>query len=367
MPGLDVARGLAILMVLADHGLASDPSLYQAAGSPWMHALGYTLRLGHFGVHLFFILSGLLITGILLDTRHDRDFYRNFYARRALRILPAYLLMLAVLLASHSITGPYVLLCMLFLCNAPGLFGAGNQYPALWSLAVEEQFYLVWPATVRRLSTRGLVTLCAAIVVLTPALRFALLYGPHSLTDIHFKPWAVADFFATGALLTLAYRNPTLRPRLQTFIAPLLASGALLIALQHIAARSATGLPANLLHAIYLEPWLLALSGFVLWTLLRPGIASSLLGRPLVFLANISYGLYLCHPFLFDLVDRHWPLPTGPSGTSFLQLLLRFAAEATLAIAIATLSRFTYEEFFLRLKPKHPLATTTQEAPPKIT
>jgi peptidoglycan/LPS O-acetylase OafA/YrhL len=367
MPGLDVARGLAILMVLLDHGLASDPSLYQASGSPWMHALGYTLRLGHFGVHLFFILSGLLITGILLDTRHDRDYFRNFYARRALRILPAYLLMLAVLLAARSITAPYLLLCLLFLCNAPGLFGAGNQYPALWSLAVEEQFYLVWPATVRKLSIRSLTILCAAILLLTPALRFALLYGPHFLQDIHFKTWAVGDFFAAGALLTLAHRSETLRPRLHRAIAPLLIAGALLIALQHAAAKTSTGPLANLLHAVYLDPWLLALSGFVLWMLLRPAIATNLLARPLVFLAKISYGLYLCHPILFDLVDRHWPLHAAPGHPAFPQWLLRFAAEATLAIAIASLSRFTYEEFFLRLKPKHHPAAPPQEAPPKIT
>jgi len=367
MPGLDVARGIAILMVLADHALAADQSIYQASGSRWMLGLGYVLRLGHFGVHLFFILSGLLITGILLDTRGDRDYFRNFYARRALRILPAYLLMLAVLLATRSITARYLALCLLFLCNAPGLFGAGNQYPALWSLAVEEQFYLVWPLTVRRLSTRGLAILCAGIVVLTPVLRFGLLYGPYFLQDIRFKTWAVGDFFAAGALLTLAYRSSTVRPRLQQAIAPLLLTGALLVIAQHAAARAATGVIANVLHAVYLEPWLLALSGFVLWILLRPGIATSLLGRPLVFLAKISYGLYLCHPFLFTLVDRHWPLHPGPGSNQFPQLLLRFLAETALSITIASLSRFTVEEFFLRLKPKHHPVRPVREAAPKIT
>jgi len=367
MPGLDVARGVAILMVLLDHGLASNQAIFQASGSRIMLGVAYILRLGHFGVHLFFILSGLLITGILLDARGDRDYYRNFYARRALRILPAYMLMLAVLLATRSITARYLALCLLFLCNAPGMFGTGNQYSALWSLAVEEQFYLVWPLTVRKLSLRGLAILCAAIVALTPVLRLALLYGPHILQDIRFKTWAVGDFFAAGALLTLAYRAPRARPRLDKAITPLLLTGALLVVAQHAAARVATGLLSNLLHAVYLEPWLLALSGFTLFCLLRPAIATTVIGNPLVFLAKISYGLYLCHPFLFDLVDRHWPLHPTPSHNLFPQLLLRFFAEAALAIAIAALSRFTYEQFFLRLKPKRHPVRPVREAAPKIT
>jgi peptidoglycan/LPS O-acetylase OafA/YrhL len=365
LPGLDVVRGVAILMVVLDHGLASDQTIYTASGSRWMLGLSYLLRLGHFGVHLFFILSGLLITGILLDTRGDPDYFRNFYARRALRILPAYLLMLGVLLATHSVTARYVGVCLLFLANMTGPFGMGNQYGALWSLSVEEQFYVVWPVTVRRLSVRGLAILCAAIMLLTPLLRFALLYGPHFVQDIRFKTWAVGDFFAAGALLAIASRNPDLRSLLHRAVLPLLAVGAVLVVLQHAAARAATGAIANLLHAIYLEPWLLALSGFVAFALLHPAIARPLIARPFIFLAKISYGLYLCHPLVFTLVSRHWP--GGPTRNPFAQLLLRFAAGAAISIAIAALSRFTFEEFFLRLKPKHVPAQPTREPAAKIT
>jgi peptidoglycan/LPS O-acetylase OafA/YrhL len=343
LPGLDVVRGVAILMVVLDHGLASDQTIYTASGSRGMLGLSYVLRLGHFGVHLFFILSGLLITGILLDTRSDPDYFRNFYARRALRILPAYLLMLVVLLVTRSITAQYVGVCLLFLANMTGPFRVGNQYGALWSLSVEEQFYLIWPVTVRRLSVRGLAILCAAIVLLTPLLRFALLYGPHFVQDIRFKTWAVGDFFAAGALLAIASRSPNLHSLLRRAILPLVALGALLVILQHAAAKSAAGATANLLHAVYLEPWLLGLSGFVLFALLHPDIAKPLVARPLVFLAKISYGLYLCHPIIFTLVSRHWP--SGSIRPTFVQLLLRFAVGAAISIAIAALSRFTFEEF----------------------
>ena len=353
MPGLDVARGLAILMVLLDHGFAAGQTPYILHPTRFLLALEYVARFGHMGVHLFFILSGFLITGILLDSRHQPDYYRNFYTRRALRIAPAYLLMVAVLLLTHSITLRYLAVCLTCLCNMPSLLGAGQEYPALWSLSVEEQFYLLWPLIIRKLSRRRFTILCIAIVLLTPALRFALLYGPHYLHDIRFKTWAVADFFAAGALLSIAARLPHLRPRLHQAIAPLLLLGAALFALQHLLPHPTTLTLINVAHATHLDPWLLGFSGFVLLAFLHPGIATHTISRPLIFLAKISYGLYLCHPLLFNLIDKHWPLHSPSTPAFYHQLVLRFIVEAALSIAVATLSRYTFEAYFLRRKPRH--------------
>jgi peptidoglycan/LPS O-acetylase OafA/YrhL len=351
LPGLDIARGIAILMVLLDHGLASDATIYQSYGTRLMSSLGYILRLGHMGVHLFFILSGFLITGVLLEARTDPDYFGNFYARRALRILPAYTLILAVLFFTHNITARYVAVCLVFLANISGPFHTGNQYSALWSLSVEEQFYLVWPLAVRNLSRRALTLLCTAILVLTPALRFALLYAPSPLHDIRFKTWAVMDFFAAGALLLLATRSTRLNPLLHRLAGPLLFLGLILITLQYLLPQPTHRLALNLGHALYLEPWLLALSGLVLLLYLHHGMAHPV-ARPLIFLAKISYGLYLCHPYLFNLINRHWPLQPAASTRLFSQILLRFFVEAAAAIAVATLSRFTYEQFFLNRRPR---------------
>jgi peptidoglycan/LPS O-acetylase OafA/YrhL len=363
MPGLDLARGLAILMVLLDHGFAADQTPYQLHASRCILDLEYVFRLGHMGVHLFFILSGFLITGILLDSRTQADYFRNFYLRRVLRIAPAYLLMVAVLFLTHSITARYLAVCLLCLCNMPSLLGASNEYSALWSLSVEEQFYFVWPFLIRKLSLRSFTLLCTALVLLTPILRFVLLYGPPFLQDIRFKTWAVADFFAAGALLAIAARLPHLRPRLHQAIAPLLLLGAALFALQHLLPQPTTLTLINVAHATYLEPWLLGFSGFVLLTFLRPGLATHLACRPLIFLAKISYGLYLCHPFLFTLVNAHWPLR---ASNIFPQLLLRFLTEAALSIAIAALSRYTFEEYFLRRKPSHPRPSRRHSAAGEI-
>jgi len=351
MPGLDLARGLAILLVLLDHGFAADQNPYLLHPTPFLLHLDYVARLGEMGVHLFFILSGFLITGILLDSRSQPNYFRNFYARRVLRIAPAYLLMVAALFITHAITARYVAVCLLCLCNMPSLLGATSQYSALWSLSVEEQFYFVWPFLIRKLSRRTFTFFCIALVALTPILRFVLLYGPPFLQDIRFKTWAVADFFAAGALLALAARLPHLRPRLHRAIAPLLLAGAALFALQHLLPHPTTLALINLRHATFVEPWLFGFSGFVLLAFLHPGMATPLAARPLIFLAKISYGLYLCHPILFTLVNAHWPLNTSASSNLFPQLLLRFVVEAALSIVIASISRYTFEEYFLRRKP----------------
>ena len=93
MPGLDVVRGFAILMVLSYHVIATFGPQF----SGWRHSFIAIFEYGRTGVHLFFVLSGFLITGILIDSREDGDYYKVFYLRRLLRIVPAYLMMIAVL------------------------------------------------------------------------------------------------------------------------------------------------------------------------------------------------------------------------------------------------------------------------------
>jgi len=366
MPGLDVLRGIAILGVLIDHGFAADQTPYILHPTRTMLGFEYIARLGHMGVHLFFILSGFLITGILLDSRHDADYFRNFYTRRLLRIAPAYLLMLVILFATHSITARYLAVCLLCLCNMPSLLGAQPEYPPLWSLSVEEQFYLIWPLAIRKLSLRSFTILCAAIVLLTPFLRLALLYGPTFVQDIRFKTWAVADFFAAGALLAIAARLPHLRPALTKLVLPLLTTGIILFALQHLFRKPTNLTLININHATFLEPWLLAFSGALLFAYLHPTLSTAAAFRPLIFLAKISYGLYLCHAFLFSLINSHWPIQ-ATTHNPFPQLLLRFIVEAAISITIATISRTTFEQFFLRLKPKHVRVSHITSTPKEIT
>ncbi|HEY5212678.1 MAG TPA: acyltransferase [Acidobacteriaceae bacterium] len=358
MPGLDVMRGLAILMVLLYHGYADHHMIFVIIGTKTALRLSGWLAMCTMGVPLFFVLSGFLISGILIDSRTDADYFRNFYTRRAVRIVPAYLAMLGVLMFTHSITGRYLIVCLLYFCNMPTLFGVHTQYGPLWSLSVEEQFYLFWPLVVRNLSIRHLAFFSVGIILFTPFLRLGLLYGPTQLHDIYYKTWDVMDFFASGSCMALAARSPRIRPHMSKAVLPLLISGVVMFNLLTSFPAPSNRLLFRILQSISLEPWLLGFSGLILFAHVRPGIASKTIARPLIFLGNISYGLYLCHLFVFELIQRHWParLTANLGLASF--GIVQFVVEASVAIAIAYISRYTFEEFFLRLKPKHHSAPT---------
>ena len=132
---------------------------------------------GHFGVDVFFVLSGFLITGVLLKSRTAENFYSVFYARRALRIWPVYYVTLAAVFLSGVILGsvyPWYrqIWYWLNLSNWPSSYGENpTVLTHFWSLAIEEQFYLVWPLLVRRLSIRSLIVISAVMVPLEFALR----------------------------------------------------------------------------------------------------------------------------------------------------------------------------------------------------
>ncbi len=140
MPSLDSIRGAAILMVLLFHGFGSY-GWVAAFGGFWGALASRLIAGGRFGVNVFFVLSGFLITTLLFKARERPDFYRNFYIRRVLRILPVYLLVLAIVWACGIISNRFLLAALLFLANFSQLFGAPmRQFGALWSLAVEEHF-----------------------------------------------------------------------------------------------------------------------------------------------------------------------------------------------------------------------------------
>jgi peptidoglycan/LPS O-acetylase OafA/YrhL len=161
MPELDCLRGIAILLVVLFHGFAGAYLRLHFGGLPGKFV--WATQYGRSGVNLFFVLSGFLITGILLDTKHQEHYYRDFYARRALRILPAYYLLLVLLMLLGVGTAAFYVLSFFYLSNVTDLFGVICAYGPLWSLAVEEHYYLIWPALVRNLTRRNLA-ICAGRV-----------------------------------------------------------------------------------------------------------------------------------------------------------------------------------------------------------
>ena len=181
LPTLDGVRGLAILLVLAhNYLLLESPS--GIAG----YMTERVLNAGWVGVQLFFVLSGFLITWGLLESRDTENYFRNFYARRVLRIFPLYYLMLIltflVLPALNfypktiADDAPCQWWLWLFLSNWSQPYGiCGNSLPHFWSLAVEEQFYLVWPLAVRYTQPRQLIRLSFGLFLTSFAVRWVRL------------------------------------------------------------------------------------------------------------------------------------------------------------------------------------------------
>jgi peptidoglycan/LPS O-acetylase OafA/YrhL len=155
-----------------------------------IHLGGTTFSVGWTGVILFFVLSGYLITGILLDAKGSGGYFRNFYIRRALRIFPAYYLVLLLTAATIYIVAPtspvfgpgaFEWNYFIFYVQNYWLGIQAYQTPLAgilghtWTLAIEEQFYLIWPAIVYFLGRRALVVFCIALLVLSPIVRVWIL------------------------------------------------------------------------------------------------------------------------------------------------------------------------------------------------
>jgi len=354
IPGLDGLRGLAILLVLVYHGL--DGSMPWTSISNWLRWPVMATQYGSSGVQLFFILSGFLITSILLDSRASSGYYKKFYLRRSLRILPAYLLLLTVLKADHVIGWKFVLAALLYIANMAEIVGASNaEYGPLWSLAVEEQFYLLWPFVVRRYSSASLTRIILLWYPIAACLRIAyVLVAPAA--DMNYKLWFNTETLLAGALIALCLRQNLLRRDNITGVIAILGGLALCLfpfvvyADLHTAAQS----PAfRFLLAFRNYPFLFAYSALLLWVLKKNRGPSQKLGswgRFLTFYGYISYGLYLVHQFLFWKIDalvrgtlldpyrNLWALPIG------------FIASTAIATGVAFLSRRYFEDFFLRKK-----------------
>jgi peptidoglycan/LPS O-acetylase OafA/YrhL len=351
MPELDTIRGIAVLGVLFLHGFewqyggmhfSRPAALFIAATQP-----------GSLGVDLFFVLSGFLITGILVDSQSSPRFYSRFYTRRALRILPVYYFLLALLLVLHSSSLQFVGLSFIYLANMTGFFGVACDYGPLWSLAVEEHFYLLWPMVVHRLNKARVAGVAIGIMVFVPILRlvcFSLGWGRDSLS---WYTWFVADGLATGSLIAVLLRMNDSRSAAKKLCFSLLSCS---IALGLLGRPWGIATRERVLGAALQQTTInLFFGGLLLFFLL---IGSShgrrfVNSRVLQFFGYISYGLYLDHLLAFRIYDRvvrAYSPALLPASDHFSLVLLKFLIAGGGAVAAAYLSRRYFEERFLRLK-----------------
>ena len=377
IPALDGVRGLAILMVLFGHfWLASRPS------ESVERALYTIVQNGWIGVDLFFVLSGFLITGILLDAKGSDGYFRNFYARRALRIFPLYY---AVLFAW------FYLLPDVFGVDRAGPFGAekGTQiwfwtYTSnfisvmknltmphglnhFWTLAIEEQFYLVWPLVVLAVSSRKLRWICLALLPVGLLFRLWLMTTEYAHTGGYVLTPARMGTLAVGAWLASAIREPGLKKRVDD-LAPLFLAGTALILL-------AINLPDFKMegHEPAMQtigfPMLAIFSAALLVVVMNPKRMGSwyqrtFRSRPLRFFGKYSYGMYVLHlPVVIAFEGIGFGIDSFVKfGRSDMPGTLIFTATATAATTLlAFISWHVYEKQFLKLKKYFPVAAKAVE------
>ncbi len=343
-PELDVLRFAAFALVFCSHDLPSMAGV-SAAGFGWAAWLAHGVReSGAYGVDLFFLLSAYLITEILLreHVRTGTIDVPAFLLRRALRIWPLYFAFLAlaywvVPLIYPQWFPPRVALAFLFFTGNFAWMGADPRTVAgiLWSVSIEEQFYLVWPLVLRTFRHR-LTAVCVLLIVVSNAARlyFVLSGSPH-LEWLWFNTVTRLDPIAIGALLAIHLRGA--QPVLPAWArGGLFAGGLLLLVL------SGLFFPADrpTLLLAYPAAALASLAMFVA-TLGVPWP----MPRVLVYLGRVSYGLYVFHMLAITITRAHIHLtPTA------LEWAVQFSSAFLLTIGLASLSYFTLEAPFLRLK-----------------
>jgi peptidoglycan/LPS O-acetylase OafA/YrhL len=358
MPELDNIRGIAILLVFIFHAF-EDFAPGDAHVPAWEHWILSCASLGWTGVDLFFALSGFLITGILLDSTDEPRYFYNFYFRRALRILPAYYLLLAILavLARTSFvhrhaSWAFIGLSAVYLSNITPLFGVPRDYPPLWSLAVEEHFYLLWPPAVKAVKARSLAIIALLICAAEPILRAlavargSLWWGPYT--------WLSADGLALGSFLAIFVRSARAS---RVSLMRLAGTGALVAVTALAMSITVPMAVAVSLRATSVNYASLAILCAALWLgtcKYRRFVNINFLS----FYGFISYGLYLIHPLIFGLYNDACVrfAPFLAIGHSFAKCFFRLGVVLIIATALAYLSRISYEEFFLRMKRRHPRA-----------
>ena len=348
---LDGIRALAILLVLGDHlidGQAIARPVFASLPSPIRFVLGH----GWMGVDLFFVLSGFLITGILLDTRGTPHYFKNFYARRVLRIFPLYFVTIGILALFYSNAAAYFWACVFFLGNF-SIAGAVVPHGAavFWSLAIEEQFYLVWPALVRFCSRRGITLTALALVLISPALRVWATHNGVPYDHIYTYTWFRCDSLAIGALMAVWVRSQwnTRRNSLR------LSYGLLGLAV----AITVCGIPFGIMNRSSVFRFTQGQLVFAAMLLAAVTLADTkatawLRIAPMVAIGEVSYCLYLTHlgiqDFCFDVVG---PLALSKvAGHATIYVVALSAIWLATSFLVAALSRRYFENPILELKKK---------------
>jgi peptidoglycan/LPS O-acetylase OafA/YrhL len=362
-PVLDGIRGVAILLVVFHHVVIFSGMTRDATVDRVVRMFGNASWLG---VDLFFVLSGFLITGILYDTRESPSYFRSFYGRRVLRIFPLYYGFLALTL----VAGPLWLSAETAaqLTDSQGWYWTylsnvqvalyGWQQPLhighFWSLAVEEQFYLIWPFVVAALDRSRLMRVAGSCFVIALALRASAPFDLSPLGAYVLMPTRM-DSLAAGALLALAVRGPLGIRALGAVPVRLLAFGTAACAVVFLWRRGFNELDP-VINSAGFSLFAATFACLVAAALVADerALLRRVLCRPtLLWLGQYSYGLYVFHqPIIMIVRESGWQADMLPRvwGSQLPGLAAFAAVVVALSIACALASWHIWEVPFLRLK-----------------
>lgn len=340
IPAFDGLRGIAIFAVVLYHCHPRFQGTFLEPFIAW----------GWCGVSLFFVLSGFLITGIILDASASSHFYKAFFARRFLRIWPVYWLLLFLFYGFfplvfrgprtmfHEIAAAPWIFLLLFVQNLWHVSLPGAIGPT-WSLAIEQQFYVFWTPIARRLPSRWLIPMATLMLATSPLARY--FYGDrftptHTLTHL--------DGLAVGSLIAITLRVTSWSPTAWKWIS------------RAALATGASGVALMLHHGSAFTDTLLGIGfgGMLIAALLgqaaprRSLYLRTLTWEPLLFIGKISYGLYVTHILVFSVIGGYVDLPLDRFGIpgNIAVIFIRLAA----SIGFATLMWYRFEKPVLSLK-----------------
>ncbi len=319
--------------------------------------------LGHFCLRVFFVMSGYLITRIILADKPEANglgpnwwrFAGRFYARRALRLLPIFYLtvLIGVVLGIDKFVESWPW-HIAYLSNFWRGIAPQPQFPVglYWSLAVEEQFYFLWPLVVMLVARGRLAAVCIALLVLAPLFRLVLPLMGYGQLGVGVMLPACMDNLAIGALLAvIGERVPDIAQRWRRYCGPLaLAGGAALLVGMLILRPYAP----VIVFAFYDSACvILGLMLTIRCITGNTGIVKRVLeAPPIQWLGKISYGIYVIHQLVLYLVVKELPAFTGALPHTVLALIA-----AALTIALASLSWIVMERPINDLKRHFPLPT----------
>lgn len=350
---LDGMRGLASIMVISYH-------IFKRGGyfttNPVLHIISDLTLYHWYALDTFFVLSGFLITSILLRTKGRPNYFRNFYVRRSLRVFPLYYVTLIVIISILPLVDPdfmpdlprLIPLLLLYQQNWVHVIQGFNLtiYLAVtWSLAVEEQFYLTWPLVVNALSKKNLMRLCFAIIGLSTLARIlgAIFWtNTHAMvTFFYYNTFTRMEPIAAGVLLAIAFTEPAWKERLRKVALPVFLVAYIILLVVEVVSNTGTphpiydNVPLTLvgynLAAIFAAALIVILTTHAETSILRRFFNNKIL----VFFGDHSYSMYLFHmPVALILLDALWR--NDYRGWPFFFIYIGLVFAITTAISMVT-------------------------------